>query len=86
MTETIVPYCDLHNRDKVRSKYPDKKTGEIGYYCPDCYREWKDKQQPQKTDGNAILLDEFNRRFDGLAEWCAKTNIKLNEILKKLEE
>ena len=40
-------YCEKHNRDKLLSKYPDKRTGEKTYWCPDCYDEWK-KAMPER--------------------------------------
>jgi len=64
-------YCDKHNRDMLPSKFVDKRTGEKGYWCPDCYKEWKDKQPqtPQRVDSNAVLMDKIgaiNERLDKL--------------------
>lgn len=80
-------YCDKHNRDMLPSKFEDKKTGEKGFWCPDCYKEWKDKKQnTPRQDNSALIMDElvafrkeFNDRMDAMAEYIAKKIIKDEE-------
>ena len=59
-----MPYCEKHNREKLPSKFPDKKTGEKTFWCPDCYDEWKKSKQGNKatsaeSSGNQIIMEEL---------------------------
>lgn len=70
-------YCEKHNRNKLLSKYPDKRTGEKTFWCPDCYDEYKKtkgqgewlRDTPKKENGNALIMEELvaiNGRLDKL--------------------
>ena len=90
-----MPYCDKHNREKLPSKFPDKKTGEKAFWCPDCYDEWKKSKQgtqpswsgnPQKsTTSDQMIFEELaaiNKRIDKLGKYLVN---KLDDIYNNLD-
>jgi len=86
--EKVIEYCSKHNRDKIPSKFPDKRTGEKTYWCPECYDEWKKTKQPSqaetkqeikqnlpKADPNALIIEELsgiNQRLEKLIDIISK--------------
>lgn len=86
-------WCSKHNRNMLVSKYPNKRTGEQDYWCPDCHDEWKKEQgfRPaveKKVNGDVILADEMQVGFKNINERLDKIDGRIDKqaeyLLKKL--
>jgi len=91
----VVPFCEKHNKYKIQSKYPNKKTGEIDYWCPECYDEWKKKGvskveikplYDKPLNGNAMIIDEIQELFKKLNERLDSMGLFFTKLEKELLE
>ena len=79
-----MPYCEKHNREMLRSKYKDKRTGELGWWCPDCYDLYKAQKQ-QKVE--VQTPEEYKEDEDKSHEETLLNLTKMTEeeLIKRLD-
>ena len=80
-----MPYCEKHNREKLLSKYPDKKTGEKTYWCPDCYDEWK-KSQATSTGFKKTVEPKYVGNNDEVLKALREIWLKIDNLEKQFKE
>lgn len=84
-----MPWCEKHNREKLLSKYPNKKTGGKDYWCPECYDEYK-LTHPKKTEANssveeALTMDSMDKKLDLLIEAVKIINSNIKGLVAFLQ-
>jgi hypothetical protein len=83
VTLLLMPYCEKHNRDKLVSKFPNKKTGEKEYWCPDCYDEWKQTHQTQEKPATGNIVRQTGVSNEGVESILQKILERFDTLLKK---